>query len=186
MALFHEDGHLNDEAFEALAQGTPDEMQLLEVSEHLGFCAPCMERYLAALDEDALLPAPAGLQGDVMRKVRKANARPKLIRLRKYVTVAAAACLVVALWASGFFSALQNPTALSDRRMQQAETQMQTQPSPGPRDYLNSAVTALSDGVSGLFEALRPAEEDKTQTEKDPAGQNTPKPGALGTSSQAT
>lgn len=44
--LFDPNGHLTDDAFGALLRDEPlDEMERLEISEHLSFCDRCVERY---------------------------------------------------------------------------------------------------------------------------------------------
>lgn len=57
--LFDPNGHLTDDAFGALLRDEPlDEMERLEISEHLSFCDRCVERYAALLDGSELLSPP--------------------------------------------------------------------------------------------------------------------------------
>ena len=55
--LFNQDGCLTDYALSALIHDKPlDELERLELSEHLSFCDACIERYTAMLSDDFLIP----------------------------------------------------------------------------------------------------------------------------------
>ena len=68
--LFTPDGHLTDQAFSLLLSEQLDQLQSLEVSEHLSFCDKCLDRYTSllcgeiSLDSDKSIgrthPFPAG------------------------------------------------------------------------------------------------------------------------------
>ena len=47
--LFTPDGHLTDQAFSLLLSEQLDQLQSLEVSEHLSFCDKCLDRYTSLL-----------------------------------------------------------------------------------------------------------------------------------------
>ena len=53
--VFREDGHLSGEALEALAKNEDrfDELERLEIAEHLAFCDYCLQRYTLALEDGA-------------------------------------------------------------------------------------------------------------------------------------
>ena len=55
--VFREDGHLSDRALAALAQSEDrfDELERLEIAEHLAFCDECLQRYTLALEGGDLL-----------------------------------------------------------------------------------------------------------------------------------
>lgn len=62
--LFDSDGHLTEEAFTLLIREQLDELQSLEVSEHLSYCDRCLERYtnLLCAEPSALPELPDSLQ----------------------------------------------------------------------------------------------------------------------------
>ena len=56
MKIFRSDGHLRQEALYALVQNQPlEELERLEIAEHLAFCDHCLQRYTQALAESTLL-----------------------------------------------------------------------------------------------------------------------------------
>ena len=70
--LFDPNGHLTDDAFGALLRDEPlDEMERLEISEHLSFCDRCVERYAALLDGSELLSPPEPVAPPVFRRIRE-------------------------------------------------------------------------------------------------------------------
>lgn len=103
MELFHNDGHLTDEGLNAILQGELDELQSLEASEHLGYCTPCLERYLGLMEAVPLLQPEAPIQENVLRRIGR---KAKRILFSRYATVAAAACLVLALGVSGLYTSM--------------------------------------------------------------------------------
>ena len=101
-ALFYEDGHLTDEALQALIREEElDTLQRLEISEHLSFCDLCTLRYTDLLCEEVLQSPAVPLYGEVMKKVRE---RARRAFLRRFATVSAAACLAMVFWWSGVFT----------------------------------------------------------------------------------
>lgn len=98
MELFHNDGHLTDEGIRAIIENTLDEMQSLEAAEHLSFCDACLSRYTLALTDDILLTPSVPLKEPVLRRLRKKAVH---VLFSRYGTVAAAACLAMALWFGG-------------------------------------------------------------------------------------
>jgi len=57
--VFREDGHLSGEALEAMAGNEDrfDDLERLEIAEHLAFCDCCLQRYTLALEDGTLDPA---------------------------------------------------------------------------------------------------------------------------------
>ena len=104
MELFRTDGHLTDEGLRALIDGTLDEMQRLEAAEHLSFCGDCLLRYTQRMDGAALAQPPQPLRESVLARIRR---RAVAIFFNRYAAAGAAACLALALWGTGVFSALQ-------------------------------------------------------------------------------
>ncbi|WP_418704091.1 hypothetical protein [Anaerotruncus massiliensis (ex Liu et al. 2021)] len=100
--LFDPNGHLTDDAFGALLRDEPlDEMERLEISEHLSFCDRCVERYAALLDGSELLSPPEPVAPPVFRRIR---ARARMLFVNKYATAAAAACFAIMFWNIGLFN----------------------------------------------------------------------------------
>ncbi|MDL2293642.1 zf-HC2 domain-containing protein [Ruminococcaceae bacterium OttesenSCG-928-D13] len=117
MELFHEDGHLTDAGLAALIDGGLDELERLEVAEHLSFCDKCLVRYTALLTDEVLLTPETPQKPKVMKRLRS---RTWKVRVGRYATVAAAACLAVVMWAVGSFAA---PRIGRDDTRQPAQTQ---------------------------------------------------------------
>lgn len=100
--LFDPNGHLTDDAFGALLRDEPlDEMERLEISEHLSFCDRCVERYAALLDGSELLSPPEPVAPPVFRRIRE---RARKLFVNKYATAAAAACFAFMFWNIGLFN----------------------------------------------------------------------------------
>ena len=100
--LFDPNGHLTDDAFGALLRDEPlDEMERLEISEHLSFCDRCVERYAALLDGSELLSPPEPVAPPVFRRIRE---RARKLFVNKYATAAAAACFAIMFWNIGLFT----------------------------------------------------------------------------------
>ena len=100
--LFDPNGHLTDDAFGALLRDEPlDEMERLEISEHLSICDRCVERYAALLDGSELLSPPEPVAPPVFRRIRE---RARKLFVNKYATAAAAACFAIMFWNIGLFN----------------------------------------------------------------------------------
>ena len=100
--LFDPNGHLTDDAFGALLRDEPlDEMERLEISEHLSFCDRCVERYAALLDGSELLSPPEPVAPPVYRRIRE-RARNHFVK--KYATADAADCYAIMYWNIGLFN----------------------------------------------------------------------------------
>ena len=100
--LVDPNGHLTDDAFGALLRDEPlDEMERLEISEHLSFCDRCVERYAALLDGSELLSPPEPVAPPVFRRIRE---RARKLFVNKYATAAAAACFAIMFWNIGLFN----------------------------------------------------------------------------------
>lgn len=109
MELFYEDGHLTDEALDALAQENDlPELNRLEISEHLGYCNDCLERYAALMTEETLLSPKHSCGSEVWRR---AHLRAANTLLNRHAAAAAAVIVTIgALWGS-----LGLPTAQQSR-----------------------------------------------------------------------
>ena len=69
--LFNQDGCLTDYALSALIHDKPlDELERLELSEHLSFCDACIERYTAMLSDDFLIPTAQPIAPTIRTRLR--------------------------------------------------------------------------------------------------------------------
>ena len=77
MELFREDGHLTDQALEALVSGRElNELGRLEVSEHLAFCDLCLNRYTQQLMDEGLMTPAHSCRDTIWWRIRQRAARP--------------------------------------------------------------------------------------------------------------
>ena len=94
MKLFHDNGHLTQEALEALAHNQPlAPMERLELAEHLAFCDQCLQRYT-----DVLAQVPALTPEHSCRQTLWVRIRMRTLRLVSSRYAAAAAAVALALW----------------------------------------------------------------------------------------
>lgn len=98
MELFDNRGHITTAGFDALTQGTADELARLELTEHLSFCDACCARYAELLTGDVLLCPPAPVAHSVMERIRR---RTRTVLFNRYVKVGLAASLAMGLWLTG-------------------------------------------------------------------------------------
>ena len=99
MEVFDKRGHLTAQALRALVLNAPlEELERLEIAEHLAFCDQCLQRYTELLTDDTLLsPSP------VCRERIHQRIRRTVIRMftSRYATAAAAVALALTLLWSG-------------------------------------------------------------------------------------
>lgn len=152
MELFREDGHLTDEGLQAVVDGDLSELSRLETSEHLSFCDECLVRYLALLEETPLLVPETPVRTGVMQRLKR---RARTILFSRYATVAAAVCLVVAMWGSGFF---QSISSRAEERNTRPDTGVTTSQEEGAgsrtSSLLNDAASGAADAVNSFFNSL--------------------------------
>ena len=61
MTCFRPDGHLTDAALTALVRGDClEELDRLELAEHLAYCDQCLQRYAELLSEGPMLTPGSG------------------------------------------------------------------------------------------------------------------------------
>ena len=100
--LFNDNGCLSDAAFEALIHNRPlDDLERLEIAEHLSFCDACTEKYARLLDESLLISPVEPVAPTVMQRIRQ---RARKLFVNKYATVVAAASFAIIFWNLGVFS----------------------------------------------------------------------------------
>ena len=104
-----ETGCLTNDALAGLMEGSLDELQRLEVSEHLSYCDACVERYTALLTDGVLLEAPELMKQSILSALRKRAAK---LFVDRYFHMAVAASLTLVLWGSGVFNTFGQPIPL--------------------------------------------------------------------------
>ncbi len=169
MELFHNDGHLSDEGLHAILEGSLSELENLEASEHLGYCVPCLERYLSVLEAGELMQPETPLKDSILRRIGR---RARRVFFSRFATVAAAACLVLAFGGSGLYTSMVNPQR--EGRTPEASQSQNFGQEPGP-----SLATRLSQATAELpntlFGWLSPQESNGTpdddQNQNQPSGQ---------------
>lgn len=113
--VFRDDGHLSDGALAALARNEDrfDELERLEIAEHLAFCGECLQRYTELLeDEMALLVPERSCQRTLWVRIRTRAIRMVTSR---YATAAAAVTLALTLLWGGERAELVRPSLPEDR-----------------------------------------------------------------------
>lgn len=146
MESFRHDGHLTDAALTALIQGQPlDELERLEMAEHLAYCDLCLQRYTELLCEDTLLTPRESCRDSLLRRIRR---RTVQLVTSRYATAAAAVALALTLlWGGLDFSMGTAPHPSQD-------------PNPSPTlserfstwsEHWNSTMDTVFDRLNGLW-----------------------------------
>lgn len=146
MEHFCHDGHLTDAALTALVEGEPlEELERLEIAEHLAYCDQCLQRYTQLLSEDVLLTPEQSCREPLLGRIRR---RTIQLITSRYATAAAAVVLALTLlWGGMDFSmgrTHQIPQApdlsptLSERFLSWPE-------------HWNNAMNAVFDQFNGLW-----------------------------------
>lgn len=109
--LFDEEGHLTDNALLAFIHATDNvdadkavvfnELQRLEIAEHLSFCDKCVLRYVELLSDDSLLTPSDLVAPAVIRQLEKEERQRYF---HKWVSMAMAASFAIFFWVAGVFS----------------------------------------------------------------------------------
>lgn len=138
MKHFRHDGHLTDAALAALVRGDPlEELERLEIAEHLAYCDQCLQRYTELLSGDVLLTPPQSCRESLLLRIRR-----RAIRLitSRYATAAAAVVLALTLlWGGMDFSG--NPTLPPLR-------------DPGPSSALSQQFSSWSEHWNDAMDAI--------------------------------
>ncbi len=146
--VFREDGHLSTGALEALARNEDafDELERLEIAEHLAFCDYCLQRYALALEEGTLLVPERSCRRALWSRVRS-----RAIRLvtGRYATAAAAVALALTVLWGGERAEFPRPALPEDRP---SVSRQLTELAGGVSDTLRGTVGGLSD----FFDGFRP------------------------------
>lgn len=160
--LFDAAGHLTNEGLQALQDGRLDELGSLEAAEHLTFCDFCLARYT-----DLIEAMPEKLQAPMRDLIPQVQALMRLrtfrIMTNRYISVAAAMVLALALWSFGAFGGV--PTA--DKKY--SALPQPTQPSFSISQSINGALSAASNGLSGLLGSVQSTARDGLAQLTDPS-----------------
>lgn len=148
--VFREDGHLNDGALEALAKNEDrfDELERLEIAEHLAFCDYCLQRYTLALEDGALLVPERSC-----RRALWARIRGRALRLvtSRYATAAAAVALALTVLWGGERVELTHPVLPEDRPSVSRQLTELT-------GEIGDSLRGTMSGLSNFFDGLRPGQ----------------------------
>ena len=91
MTCFRPDGHLTDAALTALVRGgCLEELDRLELAEHLAYCDQCLQRYTELLSEGPMLTPARSCRESLRRRIRQ---RAVQLGVSRYATAAAAVTL---------------------------------------------------------------------------------------------
>ena len=146
--VFREDGHLSDGALEALARNEDrfDELERLEIAEHLAFCDDCLQRYTMVLEDGALLVPERSCQKALWGRIR---GRALRLATSRYATAAAAVALALTVLWGGQELSFSRPAA-PEPRSPVAE-RLHSWP-----ERWNDALSETLSGVTDFFDGLRP------------------------------
>ena len=148
--VFREDGHLSEGALEALARNEDrfDELERLEIAEHLAFCDDCLRRYTMALEDGALLVPERSCQKTLWARIRGRTLR---LVTSRYATAAAAVALALTVLWGGDRVELTRPVLPEDRP---SVSRQLTELTGEIGDSLRGTVS----GLSNFFDGFRPSQ----------------------------
>lgn len=148
--VFRDDGHLTDEALLALAENEEgfDELERLEIAEHLAFCDDCLQRYTMALEDGVLLVPERSCQKTVWIRIR--NRAIRLVTSR-YATAAAAVALALTVLWGGERVEFTRPVFPEDRPSISRQLS-------GLTGEISDSLRETVSGLSDFFDGLRPSQ----------------------------
>lgn len=141
--LFDTAGCLTPSGLEALRDDHLDELGRLEAAEHLTFCDRCLARYTALLESIQLSAPMRDLIPQVQALMRLRTFR---IMTNRYVSVAAAIALALALWRFGLFGAA--PAAAPQEKTEPRQNTSISQ-------MLGKALNGASEGLQGVLDSIQ-------------------------------
>ncbi len=141
--LFDTAGCLPPSGLEALRDDRLDELGRLEAAEHLTFCDRCLARYTALLESIQLSAPMRDLIPQVQALMRLRTFR---IMTNRYVSVAAAIALALALWRFGLFGAA--PAAAPQEKTEPRQNTSISQ-------MLGKALNGASEGLQGVLDSIQ-------------------------------
>lgn len=141
--LFDTAGCLTPSGLEALRDDRLDDLGRLEAAEHLTFCDRCLARYTALLESIQLSAPMRDLIPQVQALMRLRAFR---IMTNRYVSVAAAIALALALWRFGLFGAA--PAAAPQEKTEPRQNISVSQ-------MLGKALNGASEGLQGVLDSIQ-------------------------------
>nr|WP_325235793.1 hypothetical protein [uncultured Oscillibacter sp.] len=148
--VFREDGHLSGRALAALAQSEDcfDELERLEIAEHLAFCDECLQRYALALEGGDLLVPERSCQKTLWARIRSRALR---LAVSRYATAAAAVTLALTvLWGGGGVQ-ISRPVLPEDRPSISRQL-------TGLTGEISDSLRQTVSGLSNFFDGFRPSQ----------------------------
>lgn len=141
--LFDNAGCLTQSGLEALREDRLDDLGRLEAAEHLTFCDRCLARYTALLESIQLSAPMRDLIPQVQALMRMRTFR---VMTNRYVSVAAAIALALALWRFGLFGTAPAaaPKEMSEPRQDTSVSRM-----------LGSALHDASEGLQDILGSIQ-------------------------------
>lgn len=140
-----ESGCLTDHALQSLLNGSLEELERLEVAEHLSYCDSCVERYTALLVPQVLEEPPELMKQSILSALRKRAAK---LFVDRYFHMAVAASLTLVLWSTGVFSTIRDIPLAPPRAEPEKDTVSISQ-------RLENFTDGVNDGLYGLMDQLR-------------------------------
>lgn len=141
--LFDTAGCLTQRGLEALRDDRLDDLGRLEAAEHLTFCDRCLARYTALLETIQLSAPMRDLVPQVQALMRMRTFR---VMTNRYVSVAAAIVLALALWRFGLFGAAP---AAAPREVNEAK------PKAGISQMLGDVLDGASEGLQNVLGSIQ-------------------------------
>ena len=141
--LFDTAGCLTQRGLEALRDDRLDDLGRLEAAEHLTFCDRCLARYTALLETIQLSAPMRDLIPQVQALMRLRAFR---VMTNRYVSVAAAIALALALWRFGLFGAAP---AAAPKEVQESR------PNTSISQMLGSALDGASEGLQNVLGSIQ-------------------------------
>lgn len=141
--LFDTAGCLTQSGLEALWDDRLDDLGRLEAAEHLTFCDRCLARYTALLESIQLSAPMRDLIPQVQALMRLRAFR---VMTNRYVSVAAAIALALALWRFGLFGAAP---AAAPKEVQESR------PNTSISQMLGSALDGASEGLQNVLGSIQ-------------------------------
>ena len=150
MTAFCEDGHLSEGALTALAKNEDvfEELERLEIAEHLAFCDYCLQRYTLALEDGRLLVPRQSCQKGLWVRIR---GRALRLMTSRYATAAAAVTLALTVLWGGERVEFSRPVFPEDRP---SVSRQLTDLTGELSDSLHQTVS----GLSNFFDGFRPSQ----------------------------
>ncbi len=141
--LFDTAGCLTQSGLAALRDDRLDDLGRLEAAEHLTFCDRCLARYTALLESIQLSAPMRDLIPQVQALMRLRAFR---VMTNRYVSVAAAIALALALWRFGLFGAAP---AAAPKEVQESR------PNTSISQMLGSALDGASEGLQNVLGSIQ-------------------------------